>query len=88
MQKNTMIENKWAKIPHVLYYSFIKTLYSIHKIVRKIIRLAVDPEYENYIVYIYIKKLESEFIHSHWKVLYNTTQYDNLGWYQKPPHLI
>jgi hypothetical protein len=43
------------------------------KFVRKITRLAIDLEYENYIVYIYIIKLESEFIHLYWKVLHNTS---------------
>jgi hypothetical protein len=70
----------------VLYRPYIQYI----KFVRKIIQLAIDLEYENYILYtyVYIKQLKSEIIHLYWKVLYNTRQKDTSGWYQEPPHLI
>jgi hypothetical protein len=35
------------------------------------------------ILYIYVRKLESEFTHLYWEVLHNTRQYDTSGLYQK-----
>jgi hypothetical protein len=71
-----------------LILQFYKDFIFNIKFVRKTIRLAIDLEYENYIVYIYIRKLESEFTHLYWEVLHNTRQYDTSGLYQEPPQLI